>query len=299
MRIAYTSDLHADFGALNASLVPHLALRAATLRPDVLLVCGDVADTASAVGAALEVFRNVDALRVYLPGNHDIYAEGSPGAGPTSRDKFESLLPRVVSDAGFQYLGLEPLRHRNVAFVGTPGFWDYSLRDPALEVFVDLGHYRAGMWRGERAFDRGSVLWPRQGPAPPTGAQPLSAAGDWAGDEEISAWFLDSLDRQLARVTGAPSLVAAVHVLPCVEAVQRGVFGPSGFHDAYLGSVEFGARLRREARLRAIVTGHMHRPVDARLGSAPVVSRPVGHLRDSGISLEAVAAERLGLIEID
>ena len=69
----------------------------------------------------------------------------------------------------------------------------------------------------------------------------------------------------------ARALLAVVHVLPCLAMVQRGIFAPSAFHDAYLGSTRFGARLRREPQLRAIITGHLHRGRGIDWGGIPVV----------------------------
>jgi Calcineurin-like phosphoesterase len=324
MRIVFTSDLHADLGGSNAAIIPHLVQRAAEVRPDVLLVAGDVADRAEAVERTLAAFRGVAPLCLYVPGNHDLYAEIGPGRITDSRAKFERVLPRVARATGFEYLGLGPIHWRGLTVVGTPGWWDFTLRDPELDACVSLGQYRSGIWRTQRAFDRGQVLWPRGDPAvqqtqpaaaqggwsqaarptvtphaSPPGSQPASLASDWAGDEEICDHMLDLLDRQLHEAPRAAPVLAAVHVLPCLEAVQRHAFGPSSFHDATLGSVRFGERLRADGRVRAVVTGHLHRPVDARLGSIPVVSRPVGRLRDPGIDLAASSAACLGVLEID
>jgi hypothetical protein len=299
MRLVFTSDLHADFGPVNAALVAHLARRAAELAPDVFLLAGDVADRAADVAETLAAFRSVGSLRMFLAGNHDLYAEASPNGLLTSRDKFERVLPRVAAEAGFEYLGIDPIQWRGLAFVGTPGWWDYSLRDPGMDAFVHPGHYRCGAWRGRRAFDRGSILWPRTSDRPPPGALPASLPGDWAGDEEICDHMLALLDDQLRRTTAVRAILGAVHVLPCVEAVERNAFGPSGFHDATLGSAAFGARFLADGRARALVTGHFHRHCDVLLGALRVVSRPVGHRRDPAIDLAALAASCLGRLDVD
>ena len=299
MRVVFTSDVHADFGPVNAALVPHLARQARALAPDIFLLAGDVADHAIEVGETLRAFRGVGSLRVFVAGNHDLYSEPGPAGLVTSREKFESVLPRVAAEAGFEYLGLEPVEWRGLGIVGTPGWWDYSLRDPGMDAFVHPQHYRSGIWRMRRAFDRGAILWPRVGAAPPAGALPAGLPGEWAGDEEICAHMLALVDDQLRRCAGVRTVLGAVHVLPCVEAVERHAFGPSGFHDATLGSTAFGERFRADRRARALVTGHLHRPCDVRLGAMRVVSRPVGHRRDPGIDLAATAARCLGLLEVD
>src|SRR5262249_36150371 len=168
---------------------------------------------------------------------------------------------------------------------------------------VASAQYRAGTWRGVRAFDRGRVLWPRtSGGATtssrePAGSHPASACGDWASDEEIHAEMCSRLEAQLASASRARGIVAVCHVLPFAELVVRGAFGPVAFHDAYLGSAAIGAILQRTPRLVAVVTGHLHRPADLRIGPLRVVARPVGTLRAPDVDLDQVAAASLGVLE--
>jgi 3',5'-cyclic AMP phosphodiesterase CpdA len=298
VRIVFTSDLHTDAGRGNARVVVPLAAAAARLRPDVLILAGDIAETATEVGRTLERFAGVAALRLYLPGNHDLFVEGEAALrlGETSRLKFEAILPLVAERSGFEYLGLDPVGYRDWAFVGVPGWFDYSLRDQALDVHAGLDQYRAGQWRGVRAFDRGQVFWPRAGPELPSGAHPAGLPGDWAGDDEICAAMLERLDDQLRRSGRARALVAVVHVLAFPELVQRGAFGPSPFHDAWLGSTRFGER--QEPRLRAVLCGHLHRPADLVIGSVRVLARPVGRVRD-GQDPAALVTSCLGVLDLE
>jgi predicted phosphodiesterase len=283
MRLAFTSDLHVDLTPTNAALLAPLARSAAELRPDVLVIAGDVAETSAGVAAALEAFREVRALRIYVPGNHDLYVEG----GESSRDKLDIILPRVAARAGFECPHVDPVHFKKTGILGTPGWWDYSLRDPELDAVVSLAHYRAGQWRTQRAFDRGHVLWPRP-----------SAVGDWASDEEICDVLLDRLEAQMRLRSGAMRLLGVVHVLPELEIVPRHAFGPSSFHDAYLGSARFGALLRQDRRLRGIVTGHLHRPLDAHVDAVRVVSSPVGRISSPPADLVALARAKIGCVEL-
>ncbi len=304
VRIVYTSDLHSDATPQNAALLPYLARRAVALRPDVFVIAGDLAESTTAVRQSLEVFRAVPGVRLYLPGNHDLFVEGPPESAPTSRDKYERDLPAAAQAAGFKALGVHAVTVENVAFVSVTGWFDYGFRDPALDVCVTTLQYTAGQWRGVRAFDRGHVFWPRPSPtgappgAPPPGAQPCSALGAWATDAEIDADMGGFLDSQLRATAASEHVVAIVHVLPFAALVQRRAFGNVAFHDAYLGSAAIGARLRLEPRLRAVITGHLHRPADLDLDGVRVVARPVGTIRDSFADLDAVAAARLGVLEI-
>ena len=287
MRLAYTSDLHADATALNAALVPHLLRRVRELGADAFVIAGDLAETEAAVRAALEPFASLAMRKFYLPGNHDLFVEGAPVPGATSRDKYETRLPAAAAAAGFEYIGLEPHPIGDVALCGVTGWFDYSFRDPALASVVAEGHYEAGLWRDVRAFDRGHIYWPSATPG-----------GGWATDREIERWMRARLQQQVARLGAARAVIAVVHVLPFAELVVRGAYGPVSFHDAWLGSAALGAELRRIPALRAVVCGHLHRTSDLRLAGLHVVARPVGTLRDAGLDLQAVARDRIGVLEI-
>ncbi len=150
MRLAYASDLHADLCTRNTDLLPHLAAHLIDRAPDLFIIAGDLAETVAGVESSLRVFGNVPGERVYLAGNHDLFAEGIPGSpgAMDSRDKFDTLLPQAARRAGFHYLGLEPLRFGDLAVVGVPGWFDFTLRDPSLDGVIDTHAYRAGCWRG-------------------------------------------------------------------------------------------------------------------------------------------------------
>lgn len=301
MRIVFTSDLHADLEPSNAALIAPLARAARALTPDIFVVAGDVAERTARVAEVLAAFCDVGARRVFVPGNHDLYVE--PGGG-TSRAKLDTELPAAAAAAGFECPHVAPITHRGWAIVASPGHWDYSLRDPSLDAVVSLGHYRAGAWRSLRAWDRGSILWPRGDGAPvlPTsgalGAQPASLAGSWATDEEICAALQARLEAQLDALPGA-RVLAVVHTLPFAGIFPRRAFGPASFYDAFLGSTRVGESLLRHGGVRAVVTGHLHRALDAQVEGVGIVSRPVGRRREPPADLDALARECLGTIDLD
>ena len=301
MRLAYISDLHTDLSARNHDLLGALVEVARAAKPDVFLVAGDLAEKSSDVAASLERLAAIPALRLYLAGNHDLFVEGDPQRAETahSREKFETILPRVAAAAGFDYLGLEPVHCGDVAIVGVPGWYDFSLRDPSFDAVADLPVYRTGVWRGTRAYDRGHVFWPRRDTRHIAGAHPAAAGGDaWAGDEEICAEMLERLQGQLAAVRSAPAVLAAVHVLPCLDLVRRGAFGEIPFFDAYLGSSQLGTCLEKAGNVRVVVSGHLHRVASLERRGIRWLASPVGDARRSPLDLAALARERLGLTEI-
>lgn len=275
-----------------------IAARVRALGPDAFVIAGDVADTTAAVEATLSEFTNVAPACFYLPGNHDVFVEGDPCHARNSQEKYEKLLPRAAAAAGFRYLGLEPHRLGDVAFVGTLGWYDYTLRDPRLDVVVDRRTYRQGLWRHTRAFDHGNAFWPRHPGERRTNVQPASTGGDWCDDEAVCDRMLSQLGSQLDAVASAGAVVAAVHVVPFAAVVERGFFGDVAFHDAYLGSARFGERLQQATNLRVVITGHLHRPAQHQEGTFQVVRRPLGDVRKHKMEAAERLAERaVGLVE--
>ena len=297
MRIAWSSDLHVDVSERNRELLPHIAARVEQLSADVLVIAGDVAETVADVQRSLEALAHLPCARLYVPGNHDLFAEPTAAGGWfDTQDKIQKLLPQAVTQTGCHYLGLHPVRVLNKTFIGTCGWFDDTLGEPLLAPFVHSSHFASGSWRHVRAYDKGHVLWPS---ASPGSGMPCSLAGHWAGDREICDAMLDSLQTQLKQADAQTSIVAVVHVLPFPEIVQRQAFGPSSFHDAWLGSARLGACLREDERVQLVISGHLHRPTDVQITPRlRAVASPVGDARRSPLSLPELARECVGCIDL-
>jgi hypothetical protein len=297
VRIAWTSDLHADLSERNVALLPHLAHRVAELDADAFVVAGDVAETVAGVEEALQAFAPLPLPRLYVPGNHDLFAEPDASGGwIDSRTKHEVLLPQHVGNAGFRYLGIDPIEIPPVTFVGTCGWFDATLQDPGLAAYFCRRHFESGIWRGLRAYDSGHVLWPATHPAP---GMPCSLTGSWATDAALCDIFVQQLQAQLDATPADALVVAVVHVLAFPELVHRGTFGPSGFYDAWLGSARLGDRLRRDRRVRLVISGHQHRVADLAIRQdLRAVARPIGDARKSDLDLAELARERVGVLDI-
>jgi len=300
MRIAFISDLHTDLSPRNAALLDPLVERAQALRPDVFVLAGDLAETLQQVEESLRRLATIPGRRFFLAGNHDLFVEGHPDhpGVADSREKFAALLPAAAVRAGFEYLGLEALRVGSMGFVGVPGWYDFSLRDPRLDVVTSTHAYVSGQWRGQRAYDRGHVYWPRDASPSTAGEQPASEPGLWAGDQQIAREMQAHLEQQLRSLDDVSSLVAVTHVVPCVALAQRRLFGDTAFFDAYLGSARLGERLLQEPRLRLVLSGHLHRQASMSLRGVPFLASPVGDARKNPLDLASLAQERLRWVDL-
>lgn len=71
MRIAFTSDLHADITVENRKLLPYLAEEFSRLEPDAVVLAGDIADSLSGWKGVLTHFNEIRVPKFIIPGNHD------------------------------------------------------------------------------------------------------------------------------------------------------------------------------------------------------------------------------------
>jgi len=120
MRIAYTSDLHADITLNNKNLVPYLAKRIEEMNPDVFIIAGDVANTLYELNSALSAFDNLSCVKVMIPGNHHVWIESknSVKKGKDSFYKYTQGIPQICKENNFLYPVNAPIIMGNTAIVG-------------------------------------------------------------------------------------------------------------------------------------------------------------------------------------
>ena len=123
MRIAFTSDIHADLTQQNRLLVPHLVRVVESLAPDVFAIAGDVANTAAGLESTLTAFSALSCQKLLVPGNHDVWVESrrSVRKGRDSRHKHDTALPMICGNTSFTFLPGRPVVLGDVALVGSLG----------------------------------------------------------------------------------------------------------------------------------------------------------------------------------
>jgi len=96
MRIAYTSDVHADITLNNGRLIPYLSKRVQEIKPDVFVIAGDISNTLESLDKTLKLFNELSCLKVMVPGNHDVWTESNNSLrrGKDSFYKYRQAIPQ-------------------------------------------------------------------------------------------------------------------------------------------------------------------------------------------------------------
>jgi hypothetical protein len=284
VRVALTSDLHVDHHPEVAELV---AARLTALSPDVAVVAGDLSHDPAAVERTLARLARAVPVLAFLPGNHDLWCEKT---GPQSRERYLEILPEACRRAGVHPLSDGPLTVGGVAFVGETGWFDYTLRNRALDATFTLDDYRKGAWGRFRWNDKLHVRFAGDG------------GEGFLDDEAIAAWMAARLAKKLADTT-LPT-VAVTHHLPFQElAFVRGE-PPWDFLNGFIGSARLGEAIAACPRVVAALAGHTHLRrtaiVDGAGGSIRCEVSPVGYPREyrSRGTLADRVADRVTVLEI-
>jgi hypothetical protein len=174
-----------------------------------------------------------------------------------------------------------------VTLVGQTGWYDYSLRDPSLDV--PMSAYERGMLGTLSWSDKRFVVWPD------------------ADDRERTALMTANLARDLAAAPRDRPAWVVTHMLPFVDLVARRPL-PWGFIGAFLGATSLGDAIVAAAEdgleVTQVVSGHTHFRRSAMLSagprSFPAETSPIGYPREvalfGGGSLEDHVRDRLKIV---
>jgi len=237
------ADLHFGLYPEGDASTLKLAEHVCASDADVLVIVGDVADEAvGGFASCLRLFKGFRGLKLLVPGNHDLWTK----SGDSER-RYRSHLPRLATQWGFHMLDRAPIRAGTTGFIGNIGWYDYSFRNPDLEIPREV--YRHKLLPGVCSWNDGIYIrWDMT-------------------DEE----FTERCLRRLRRHYGAAEpkverVIAVLHHVPFAELL----YGPSGraaeFCRAFMGSARFGELLVRCPKVRFVICGHQHRPAACERG---------------------------------
>ena len=289
MKIGLISDLHTDVTPRNKALVPHLinAVKAAEL--DVFVLAGDLARHLTELSETLNAFHEAElpCEKVFVPGNHDIWAIETPNV--TSEQKCQ-IISELCRECGFHPLMEAPFvkqradietrpEDAKVGFCGTIGWYDYSFA-PADYDF-STAQYAEKQLIGAVWNDKRYAKW-----------------GDT--DLAVTRRFAAQLRKQIAAIRGKVSrIIVVTHHVPFRECIRYQGKLPWDFFRAFMGSVQFGEICLQEPLVTHALFGHTHRAIDMEIGSVRAVCAPIGYLHEEPPSgLQAYAESRLTYLSV-
>lgn len=282
MRLAFTSDIHIDLNG--PSVLEALAEQARSVRPDVLLVAGDIATGAPTWLRTLFTLKETAPELLVVAGNHDVWSRPELQAkGVDSWAWLDKLLPALCQEAGARYLDGGPVRLGRTGFAGTLGWYDLSTREHLLDAPMEA--YRRGAWGGLVWNDHRFARWNGED------GKPLAC-------EEVARRLRERLEGHL-RALEAPQVVVATHMLLFEGQIHRRPHPGWRFVNGFMGSYPLGELIRSDPRVVLTVSGHTHLHSDLRMGPLRAVVSPLGYRREwLGASEQEAVARSLRVVDL-
>jgi hypothetical protein len=250
VRVFFASDLHVD---VRAGLAASARLASWTCQnataDDVLVLGGDYGNRDAPIRQCLELFAGFPGPKLALTGNHDVWAK-APAPG-SSNARLEHLLD-LFEGAGFHALERAPYRHGGVGFVGVMGWYDFSFREPSMNVPLEVYHAKGMPGLAGTVWADGDYV-------------------DWGvTDPQFTNAQVRALSAQFDAVSDLETVYAFTHHVPVVELLRPRDL-PPGKHrrdvvpakwlilNTYLGSDRLGhAILEHADRVALALCGHIH-----------------------------------------
>lgn len=296
MKIAYTSDVHADITLNNGRLVPYLINRVEEIKPDIFVIAGDISNTLSSLDGTLRLFNELSCLKVMVPGNHDVWIESNNSLrkGKDSFYKYRHAIPQVCSQNGFICPITEPYIIDNTAIVGNIGWYDYTLADSRLAntyKFMDYvrGTFEEGSWN-----DTKYAVWLKN-PDSTNWKERLKAFSN----KSLFEMLLEELKSSILKIPDdIRKVLIVLHTAPFKECIIP-YDNPSPF-DAYEGSSKIGEFIKAVSRDReiSIICGHRHKKLLLDMGNIKLYRSPVGYLDKSQKDYESISRDVIGVFEL-
>jgi Icc-related predicted phosphoesterase len=294
MRIAFTSDVHTDHHTANRLVWQEMVTILQDLAPDVFICCGDIAAEEKQFGITLMALERVACPKLFVPGNHDVWVQKATWVerGITSQQKYYRLLPALCRAAGVHPLWLEPYILGDVAFCGSLGWYDYSLRNVDLDTYVTVQDYRRKIFQDRVWNDGRFVHW--------LAAETPGGTRQRMSDKAITAHMVQALARQLQEVESRVQYIIGVtHMLPFRSMMHYRHEARADYFGAFMGSVLLGELWQSCPKVIFALAGHTHRKITIQVGHTTALTSPVGYAQQwDGSTPSAVARDCLRVIDL-
>lgn len=294
IRLAFTSDLHTDSHPDNCRVWQEMVAILLDVQPDIFVCCGDIAADAQQFARTLFALERLACPKLLVPGNHDVWVQNKNWLrqGITSRHKYDKLLPALCREAGFHPLWQAPFFFGDIAFCGSMGWYDYSLRNRDFDAYFSWQDYVRKRFQSYQWNDGRFVYWRLPGQ---NGTEPTRAS-----DTALATYMAHQLSAQLQDAQQhASRIIAVTHMLPFRAMMiyhqepQRDYFG------AFMGSVLLGEALQACPQVELVLAGHTHRQQTVRIGHLTAYTSPLGYARQwQARTTMQIARQRLSVLEI-
>jgi len=276
LRIAAISDLHVLPDGSDRNLLESIKRRVGDLNPDVFVIAGDISDRVDILSDSLSQLRVDSCVNLYVAGNHDIWFEEEKS--PSSLEKYSKYMNEICSKNGFTHLPDHHFVSKNIAFVGSMGWYDYTFRRPDLEIAMK--HYEQKEYQGAVWYDLFKI--------------------DWGyNDVEATDLFNRKLEYDLSTLPESITKVVYVsHHLPFRELTIYKDRLPWDFHSAFMGAQSTGRILEKDGRVVLSISGHSHIRNMTAIGKITALSVPLGYGRPSLDKLDDFVKDAVAVIEI-
>jgi predicted phosphohydrolase len=261
LRVIVTSDTH--YQRHWVSVLEKFTDTLAELKPDCLVVAGDVGEGIEHFENMLTLLEKLPCPRLILTGNHDLWKN----AGKNSQELWETVLPKITRDHGAIWLEGENWVQGGIGICGTNGWYDYSARDPSLP-------YTSQDYVSKKAnhiLDGSLILW------------------QWT-DIEFANQIGDAFEQRLAQLETDESvreILVVTHVPPFEEGILR---KPNkrhwNFSNAYFGNFTLGQRIMKYSRVRRVVSGHTHIGKTTTIGNIDMCVLPSDYGRPAYLMID-------------
>ncbi len=277
MRIAAISDIHVRNDGSDRMLLDTIRARVETLSPDIFIIAGDLSSDLQILSDSLETLFQPSCTNLFVSGNHDIFFEKGNGLG--SIDKYSKRIGEVCEKNKFVNLPENPFIVGRTAFVGSIGWYDYSLRRQDLRIPESA--YERKEFKGEVWFDLFSIDWEFT-------------------DLEATDLFNRKLEYDLANLPrGIEQVVYVSHHIPFRELSYYKGRLPWDFFSAFMGAESTGHILQEDSRVSLSISGHSHVRKMAKVGNLVAVTVPLGYGRPSDDQLASLVESAVAEIIID
>ena len=218
MRVFAVSDIHIDYD-VNAKWVAGLST--AEYQDDVLILAGDVTDSAMQLGWCLRTLANRFKKVLFVPGNHDLWVIRD-GPAKSSLQKFDEV--RVVTEESGA--SMQAFYGQGLSIIPLLSWYDYTFGHPSQELRSTWMDFRACRW--------------------PAGYT----------DEGVAAYFA-AINEKQAGPAAHGTVITYSHFLPRIDLMPRLVPASGRILYPILGSAGLDQELR-SLNSSIHVYGHSH-----------------------------------------